>query len=185
MATTGRTRGRPPKSAAQKIAEGNLGKRKIPEPLVVLNDDDDNDGSIPQCPPMGTEGKTMWRNIWKAATWLEPSADFYAVLDACRNFEEYELLRLEREIGIFERTYITPQGQELSHPKIGQLKDARQALSVSLSDIGFTPRGRAQLEMSSATEGDPIDVHKQNMAERREQQLNKFKEIMEAHDGKL
>jgi P27 family predicted phage terminase small subunit len=127
----------------------------------------------------------MWRNIWGAATWLIPGADFYAVLEACRNFEEYELLRLERELDIFPRTYHTPQGQELSHPKIAQLKDARQALNIALSDIGFSPRGRAQLEMSSATDGDPIDVLKQKTEESRAANIKYFAEIMEAHNGKI
>lgn len=156
MATppTGRPRGRPRKGTTQKMMEGNPGKRKLPEPLAEPIEGEEN---APPSPGLKDDALRMWIHIWDAAPWLNVTADYYAVLQACRNFEEFELLRKEKEIGIFGRTYRTPQGQILAHPKVAQLKDARIALDTSLSRIGLDPEGRARLEQATANEVDPME----------------------------
>jgi P27 family predicted phage terminase small subunit len=179
MATpaTGRPRGRPPKTTTQKRAEGNLGKRKLPQSLT---DDTIDTENAPESPGLKEDALRMWVKIWQTGVWLNIDADYYAVLDACRNFEEFEFLRREKEMGIFTRTYRTPQGQILAHPKVAQLNQARNALSVSLSEIGFTPAGRARLEMSALNDSDPMERMQNIAAENKAEMMAQIQAMREA-----
>lgn len=171
MATppTGRRVGRPPKSVAQKQAEGNRGKRKLPDSLYAIDDIENED--IPQPPEtgLGQSGMKIWMDIWNAAPWLNPLSDYYAVLSACRNYDEYETLRIKISLGILPEFYRTKGGEERMHPAVTQMNNAKRAYELSMSEIGMTPTGRARLENTTVNDVDPLeDMRKRLEEERRE-----------------
>jgi len=181
MATppTGRPKGRPPKTRAQKASEGNRGKRKLPEPIDTFEERD----GIPNNPGLGEDGARMWAKIWEAGVWLNIDADHYAVLTACRNFEEFELLRRERDLGIFPRSYRTAAGVWQTHPKINQLAAAERNMILALSDIGFTPAGRARLETAVMQEEDPMEKMKELEAKHKAETMELISNLKKVLDN--
>lgn len=165
---TGRPAGRPPKPAALKIAEGNLGKRKIPtEPGIDPIDD------IPEPPVMTEEKLATWHRVWtQGKEWLT-EADYDVVEEFCHITSEKETLRRMIELGEVQRTYRTKGGETRTHPIIQQLAAARTQWNTLVSMLGFSPTDRARLGVMNAAEDAAwaeIMLAQQRRAEQRRKQ---------------
>jgi phage terminase small subunit len=76
---------------------------------------------------------------------------------ACQMFDEAEYLRRAISLGEVPRFYTTSNGQQVSHPFIGQLKDCRTQLTAWFAALGFSPADRARLGLAEIRPNDPLD----------------------------
>jgi P27 family predicted phage terminase small subunit len=103
-------------------------------------------GGIPTPPPLSAEGLELWNLIWSAGrTWISPDSDHTIVKMLCEAQDEYESIRNLLASGEVERSYITPSGQVVTHPLVGQLSSLRNQISSWLAAIGFSPSDRSRL----------------------------------------
>jgi len=138
------TNGRPPKPAELKRAQGNPGRRKLPElavvqtlPMAI---------TIPDAPAdLGKDGLELWGRAWSMAiTWLSPDSDLSAIENACRAADDLTIARARY------RATTEPA-------------DARAvvALTKSLSDalasLGFDPTSRSRLGVAEVKRASALD----------------------------
>ncbi len=157
MAGTGRPSGRPAKPIEVKRALGNPGGRPLPE-FPLPGEGLEAASSIPPAPALGPDGLDLWNQIWSAGkTWLSPTADLTLITMACQAFDEHEFLRRAISLNEVPRFYTTSNGQQVSHPFIGQLKETRTQLTSWFAALGFSPADRARLGLAEVRQNDPLD----------------------------
>lgn len=154
---TGRPSGRPPKPTEQKRALGNPGGRALPDAPLP------GEGilpatSIPAGPEFARPGSELWARVWSAGrSWLSTAADFDVVVLLCHAADEAEELRLGLAVGDFPRFYSLPNGSEVTHPAVTQLKELRVQMTSWLSALGFSPADRARLGVGEVRPADFMD----------------------------
>lgn len=168
MATssTGRPPGRPSRPVELKRALGNPGQRALPGfpvagsglPPVV---------EVPSGPVFASQGLELWERVWSAGrSWLSPASDFDVVVLLCHAADEAEDLRLGLARGDFPRFYSLPNGSEVTHPAVTQLKDLRAQMTSWLASLGFSPADRARLGVGEVRQADFMDELERRRRER-------------------
>lgn len=171
MATTGRPTGRPPKPTEVKRALGNPGHRQLPEPPLPLEGLEPVRG-IPEPPPLGQDGITLWETIWTAGDkWLSPDSDMAMIVMMCQAQDEAEDIRRAMRVGDIPRYYVLANGQQVTHPLVNQLKDLRTQITGWLAALGFSPTDRARLGLTEVRQSDALDELERRRQERASQQV--------------
>ena len=138
------TNGRPPKPAELKRAQGNPGRRSLPELAVVQ--------TLPMAikipdPPadLGKDGLELWTRAWSMAiTWLSPDSDLSTIENACRAADDLAAARARY------RATTEPA-------------DARAVVALSktftdaLSSLGFDPTARSRLGVAEVKRASALD----------------------------
>jgi P27 family predicted phage terminase small subunit len=168
MATpTGRPNGRPPKPTEIKRALGNPGHRPLPEAPSVGEGLEAANG-IPQAPVLGKDGLELWNHVWTAGKkWLSPTSDLSIIVMLCQAQDEAEQIRRALAVGEIRRYYVLPNGQQVSHPLVNQLKDLRSQITAWLSALGFSPTDRARLGLAEIRQVDVLDELERRRVERK------------------
>lgn len=135
--------GRPRKPTAVKIAEGNRGKRKLPEnePKPPL--------AAPDCPAdLSPVGKAEWNNVIDKLMLLKviSKADERALHLYCKAWEEF--IKMEKIIEKEGMTFQNGAGGISAHPLISaREKMYRNALRF-LTEFGLTPAARSKVSVN-------------------------------------
>jgi len=166
MATTGRPTGRPTKPVEVKRALGNPGHRPLPN-APLPGEGLAGASNIPQPPPLGQDGIKLWNTVWTAGRkWLSPETDEAIVIMLCQAQDEMEEIRRAMQVGDIKRFYVLPNGQQVTHPLVNQLKDLRIQITGWLSAIGFSPSDRARLGIGEVKQYDVLDELQKRRDER-------------------
>ena len=169
MVATGRPNGRPPKPTEVKRLLGNPGKRPLPEAPMVGEGLPAAD-HIPAPPPLGQDGLELWGLVWSAGQkWLSVTSDYSMAVMLCQAHDEAEQIRRALAVGEIRRFYVLPNGQQVTHPIVNQLKDLRTQITAWLSSLGFSPTDRARLGLSEVRQTDALDELERRRAERLKQ----------------
>lgn len=148
---TGRPAGRPPKPVAKKVAEGNLGKRKLPEAELV---EEIKVKDIPAPPEHFTEEAVkLWVKVWSGGkSWLKTDRDFLTLELLCEAYAEYQFLRrmlkLGSHAGGVDRVVLSPKGYPTQHPYVSQRNEAERKMVTYVSILGFSPTDFARLQIA-------------------------------------
>jgi P27 family predicted phage terminase small subunit len=161
---TGRPNGRPPKPIERKIAEGNLGKRPLPEIKTVSG----VGFTIPRTPTgLKTHGRATWKQLWNAGqTWLNPEQDYTLIKLVCEATDDLYTKRKALQDGTVEEVYLLSNGAWANHPYYTQVKDLRIQITAWLSSLGFSPSDRARLGIAEVKENNPYEELAKRKAER-------------------
>lgn len=169
MVATGRPNGRPPKPTEVKRMLGNPGKRPLPDAPDV-GEGLPSASTIPTPPPLGKDGIGLWDQVWSAGQkWLSPKSDYSMTLMLCQAHDEAEQIRRALAVGEVRRFYVLPNGQQVTHPMVNQLKDLRTQITAWLSSLGFSPTDRARLGLTEVRENDALDELERRRTERMKQ----------------
>jgi len=138
--------GRPRKSAAVKIAQGNPGRRKIAETVQAK-------AGCPDCPTVVSrdkDAKAMW-------DWLVTNLDSMGILTLADRLvleliandysELQQALRLVKKEGMILRG---EKGGSYSHPALNIAASARKRIHFVMQNLGLTPKAREQLNLQLA-----------------------------------
>lgn len=174
---TGRPNGRPPKPAAQKVAEGNKHKGKMPEVREV--EEVQRDGSIPEPPPgIGIYGLMKWDQLWDSSENLDSKQDRFIIEMLCLAYDDFYLmdnaLKLGAARGGVDRTYKMTNGARANHPYVAQLKDLRVMISSYLAALAFSPTDRARLGLLEVASDDTMERFRQVLEQRRKEQEDSY-----------
>jgi P27 family predicted phage terminase small subunit len=168
VSPTGRPNGRPSKPTEIKRALGNPGHRQLPdaptvgEGLEAVRD-------IPEAPTLGNDGLELWNQLWTAGKkWLSPQSDLSIIVMLCQAQDEAEQIRRALAVGEIRRFYVLPNGQQVTHPLVNQLKDLRTQMTAWLSALGFSPTDRARLGLAEVRQVDVLDELERRRSERRQ-----------------
>lgn len=154
---SGRPRGRPPKPVEQHRLAGNPSNKVLPLAPLAGQGLPAADG-VPDGPTFMDHGQELWRRVWTAGhSWLSVGSDFDVVVLLCHAADEAEELRLGLVRGDFPRFYSLPNGSEVTHPAVSQLKDLRQQMTSWLAALGFSPADRARLGVGEVRRADFLD----------------------------
>jgi P27 family predicted phage terminase small subunit len=166
MVATGRPNGRPPKPTEVKRILGNPGKRPLPEAPTVGEGLPAAD-RIPQAPALGQDGLALWNQVWSAGQkWLSTTSDYSMTVMLCQAHDEAEQIRRALAVGEIRRFYVLPNGQQVTHPMVNQLKDLRTQITAWLSSLGFSPTDRARLGLTEVRQTDALDELERRRSER-------------------
>ena len=169
MVATGRPNGRPPKPTEVKRMLGNPGKRSLPDAPAVGEGLPAAD-KIPTAPPLGKDGLSLWDQVWSAGQkWLSTTSDFSMIVMLCQAQDEAEQIRRALAVGEIRRFYVLPNGQQVTHPMVNQLKDLRTQITAWLSSLGFSPTDRARLGLTEVRQSDALDELERRRSERLKQ----------------
>ena len=151
---TGRPGGRPAKPVEVKRAAGNPGGRPLPS-MPLPGEGLPAVFGVPSGPEFSAHGQALWERVWSAGkSWLSPASDFDVVVLLCHAADEAEDLRLGLARGDFPRFYSLPNGSEVTHPAVTQLKDLRVQMTSWLAALGFSPADRARLGVGEVRKAD-------------------------------
>jgi P27 family predicted phage terminase small subunit len=137
-------KGRKPKPVAQKRAEGNPGKRKLHEPLVVKPGAPEKPDDLP---PAGSQ---LWDELVPALTaaGVLEQVDRAAFIALCVQWGRAEQARaVIREQGAFA---LGSMGQLVAHPAVGLERDAHAMLLRFAEQYGLTAAARARIGVVGA-----------------------------------
>jgi hypothetical protein len=135
----------PPKPIEQKRRTGNPGKRALPSEssMLVLPMAD----GVPDPPAeLGLEGRGLWGRAWgHGLTWISPTSDMDAVVEACRVADDLAVAR--------NRFHAT------TDPADGRAVVAMsKRLSEALSALGFTPTDRSRLGVAEVKRQNALET---------------------------
>ena len=142
-----------PKPTRLKLLAGNPGHQKLNdrEPQPTLG--------MPSCPLwLDAEAKAEWKRVAPELKRLGLLAkiDRAALASYCQAWAEFKIAKDELdEHG--SRTITTKQGFMLSHPAVGRMKAAWQALRSFAAMFGFDPADRQALHVEPEQEADPFE----------------------------
>lgn len=125
------TAGRPRKPIELRRAEGNPGKRKLPDASVAIIE---QDGGVPEpIRPLMKYGLDFWERIWTTgAIWISQRTDIELLIMTCEMIDERWNLRIR-----------VMQSND-SKMRRG-LRELDKQIVSNLSLLGFTPSDRARL----------------------------------------
>lgn len=160
---SGRPMGRPPKPVEQKRALGVSGLPAAPMPGKGLTG-----GVVPELPEsLRGPGSELWVHVWTAGrSWLAVESDRSIVELLCQAQDEAFEIRELLASGEVPRFYTTANGQVVSHPLVGQLKDLRTQQTTWFAAIGFSPADRARLGLAEVRVRDELDELERRRRER-------------------
>lgn len=168
MASTGRPVGRPAKPVEQHRALGNPSHKPLPD-APLPGEGLPAASAIPKPPALEADGLALWNQIWSAGrTWLSPGADSQVITLLCQAQDESEQLRAALNSGEVPRAYELPNGSQITHPYVTQLKDLRVQMTAWLASLGFSPADRARMNLGEVRETDVLD----DLERRRKQRTN-------------
>lgn len=160
---TGRPVGRPPKPVEKKIAEGNLGKRKLPPKTLR---DSNISVDIPEAPETFSEAETeIWMQIWKAGgSWLKIERDFLIIKMLCEEIKEYNYLKTMLSLGSAaggeDRIIKTKNGYPIINPMVSLKNDSQKKIMTYISSIGFSPADFARLQFNDVSSSEDAILQK-------------------------
>lgn len=155
--STGRPVGRPAKPVEARRLLGNTEHRPLPD-APGLGDGLPAVSGVPDGPEFFGVGAELWVRVWTAGdSWLSPGSDFDVVVLLCHAADEAEELRLGLSRGDFPRFYSLPNGSEVTHPAVTQLKELRAQMTSWLAALGFSPADRARLGVGEVRKADFLD----------------------------
>ncbi len=136
---------RPTKPAARKRAEGNPGKRAIPE-----NRPRPDAGEMPTAPTwLDKEARAEWKRVTavisKFPGWLG-RIDRALLADTCATWADIVALRKILKGDGYIIT--TAQGNKIQHPAAGALHTKEKIHIRQLSEMGLTPTSREKVGLS-------------------------------------
>lgn len=163
---TGRPVGRPSKPVEQYRQAGNPTNKVLPV-MPLPGGGLPAVSGVPAGPEFSAQGAELWERVWSAGrTWLSPASDFDVVVLLCHAADEAEELRLGLARGDFPRFYSLPNGSEVTHPAVTQLKDLRTQMTSWLAALGFSPADRARLGVGEVRQADFMDELERRRRER-------------------
>lgn len=140
--------GRRPKPTAQRILEGNPGKRP-------LNKTEPKYGGVPTCPPeLNAAASKEWKRICGELTaqGMLTSVDRAALAAYCVNYVRW--LNAEEQIEKFGAVIRSPKsGYPVQNPYVGVSNTAQDQMRKFLVEFGMTPASRTRLKVDSAPKG--------------------------------
>lgn len=148
---TGMRPGRPPKSNATKIAEGNRGKRKLP---TSISRPENYSEEAPKAPEgLSAEGIATWYYIWASSNDIDPKQDMLTVRQLCFLVDELEFMRKALSIGsvnggVDRFIKVGVNGAQQPHPYVAQIKDARVMINALSSALLLTPSDRIRANIT-------------------------------------
>jgi hypothetical protein len=125
------TAGRPRKPVELRRAEGNPGKRKLPDSNVAIIEQIE---SIPEpTRPLMKYGMELWERIWNTgAIWISDRTDIELLMMTCEMIDERWNLRI--------------RVMQSNDAKMRRgLRELDKQIVTQLSLLGFTPADRARL----------------------------------------
>ena len=149
------TMGRIPKPIEQKRLEGNLGKRKLPDPVAILPVPMDQ---IPR-PPKGLKppGRNVWRRLWRIGrAWLSEDTNYDIMVRLCEAHNEREALKQIIEDEGY--TVRGAMGGMVSNPAATQLRQLEALMTRWESECGFTPVSRTRLGLAEVQRVSKLDA---------------------------
>lgn len=163
---TGRPKGRPAKPVEQHRAGGNPSNKVLPA-VPLVGQGLPAASSVPVGPEFMAPGAELWVRVWTSArSWLSVGSDFDIVVLLCHAADEAEELRLMLERGDVPRFYSLPNGSEVTHPAVSQLKELRQQMTSWFAALGFSPADRARLGVGEVRQADFMDELERRRSER-------------------
>lgn len=158
-------RGRKPKPVEQKIAEGNPGKRKLPNaPKPKL--------ALPRPPTFMTkEAKKEWRRVIKHLheNQLMSHLDVAALAAYCTHYSRW--VEAEKKIQELNTLIIkAPSGYPQNNPYLGIANRSLEMMHKFLVEFGMTPSARARIDLGKSASGeeDPFEEFWRRKRERQE-----------------
>lgn len=146
--------GRPPKPIEQKRLEGNLGKRKLPEPVAILPVQGD---AIPK-PPRSLQrpGRDVWKRLWSIGrAWLSDQTNYDIMVRLCEAHNEREDLR--KIIADEGYTVRGAMGGIVANPVVNQLRQLETLMTRWEGECGFTPIARSRLGLAEVRRVSKLD----------------------------
>lgn len=163
---TGRPNGRPAKPVEVKRAQGNMGKRPLPD-APMPNEGLAASSDVPPSPVLGIDGRALWEQVWRAGkVWLSLDADYHVITLLCQAHDEAEDIRRAIAIGEVPRFYKLPNGSYVTHPLVSQLKELRTQSTAWLASLGFSPADRTRLGLAEVRQSDAMDELESRRRER-------------------
>lgn len=153
---TGRPAGRPPKTIEQKRAEGNRGKRALPQAQHYQGLEE-----IPPPPPELTTaaGRRFWEKAWESGSkWLKIERDWSVVFEFASSWEEFTNLRKEMRRSTFPRIVEAPNGAIYLHPLYKREETLHARLNTLRSVLGFSPADYARLEIVEISDEEENEI---------------------------
>ena len=139
--------GRPPKPIEQRIREGNAGRRKLPERLILPDDD------LAKPPGLPAAAAELWDDlvpILREANVLN-RIDRAALEALCLQWARARAARaILAEEGILA---VGSTGQLTEHPALSIERNAHSMFLRFASDFGITPVARARIAAAVAVAG--------------------------------
>ena len=155
-------RGRKPKPIEQKVAEGNRGRRPLPEPVRT-------GAPLPAEPPdtLGDAGRELWIEMTTRLAGILDAIDRAALTAMCQQADRAAAAdKVIREQGHFARG---STGQVVAHPALGIERAAHALLLRFAAEYAATPVARArvaaardarkeQYELDQLTSGGAVEI---------------------------
>lgn len=150
-------RGPPPKPTALKIAEGNPGKRPLPENEVKPPT------AVPPCPEYMTgDARKFWKHLVNELyrNQLMTALDVAALEGLCVHWE-----RARKADAILRKpvdkgggfTYITTQGNVVQRPEVTISRASWEVVRKFSAEFGLTPAARTRIQVDVENSEDADD----------------------------
>jgi P27 family predicted phage terminase small subunit len=105
---------------------------------------------------LGPAGRELWRRIWRSGCdWVSPQSDLERVLSLCEMVDEYVSLRKRAMAPMLMDEALPLAGAEKR--TYDALRDLRKQYGDALMQLGFTPAGRANLNVGEVPPADPLE----------------------------
>jgi P27 family predicted phage terminase small subunit len=161
-------RGRKPKPTAQKIAEGDAGKKGVHKLDQKLASEPKASRGLPGCPRhLKGRARYAW-NFWSeelAAMKLDRRPDGPMLEGACRQYERAVAadLILDREGIVFTKRFVTESGEVVDlekrkHPAVEISNRCWLIVKAFCSEFGLSPVSRTRLTIESVPSTDDDDL---------------------------